>query len=134
MARISYVDPETIADPQIRRWLEAARRKGRPGPENQAIRAHQPDVMRSFTLTREMLFDNGAGVNYHIICDTDSSADDSADGNGNANAQSYGTGDCCCRMYRVDQVKPHIPEILKMDFADIIHTDCYNRSPGAGFQ
>ena len=67
MARISYVDPETIADPQIRRWLEAARRKGRPGPENQAIRAHQPDVMRSFTLTREMLFDNGAGVVEHDL-------------------------------------------------------------------
>lgn len=65
MARISYVDPETIADPQIRKWLEAARAEGRPGPENQAIRAHQPDVMRSFTLTREMLFDDGAGVVEH---------------------------------------------------------------------
>ncbi|MBM3357753.1 MAG: hypothetical protein FJY54_08500 [Betaproteobacteria bacterium] len=62
MARISYVDPGTIRDPQIRRWLEEAISAGRPGPENQAIRAHQPDVMRSFTLTREMLFDNGAGV------------------------------------------------------------------------
>ena len=62
MARISYVDPETIADSQIRQWLERARKEGRPGPENQAIRAHQPDVMRSFTLTREMLFDHGAGV------------------------------------------------------------------------
>lgn len=62
MARISYVDPANVTDPQIRRWLDEAISAGRPGPENQAIRAHQPDVMRSFTLTREMLFDNGAGV------------------------------------------------------------------------
>jgi hypothetical protein len=67
MARISYVDPATIADPQIREWLEEAVREGRPGPENQAIRAHQPDVMRSFTLTRKMLFDNGAGVLEHDL-------------------------------------------------------------------
>lgn len=65
MARLSYVDPATISDPQIRGWLDQAVAAGRPGPENQAIRAHQPDVMRSFTLTREMLFDNGAGVVEH---------------------------------------------------------------------
>ena len=28
MARISYVDPETVSDPQIRRWLEDAIRDG----------------------------------------------------------------------------------------------------------
>jgi hypothetical protein len=67
MARISYVDPAAISDPQIREWLEEAVREGRPGPENQAIRAHQPDVMRSFTLTRKMLFDNGAGVLAHDL-------------------------------------------------------------------
>jgi hypothetical protein len=67
MARISYVDPATISDPQVREWLEEAVREGRPGPENQAIRAHQPDVMRSFTLTRKMLFDNGAGVLAHDL-------------------------------------------------------------------
>jgi hypothetical protein len=59
MARIRYVDPADIRDPQVRVWLDAAIRAGRPGPENQAIRAHQPDVMRSFTLTRERLFDHG---------------------------------------------------------------------------
>jgi len=62
MARISYVTPDAVTDPQIRRWLEDAIAAGRPGPENQAIRAHQPGVMRSFTTTREMLFDRGAGV------------------------------------------------------------------------
>ena len=67
MARISYVDPATITDPQIRRWLDDAVKAGRPGPENQAIRAHQPDVMRSFTQTREMVFDNGAGVVEHDL-------------------------------------------------------------------
>jgi len=67
MARISYVDPATIDEPQIRRWLAEAIKAGRPGPENPAIRAHQPDVMRSFTRTREMLFDNGAGIVEHDL-------------------------------------------------------------------
>lgn len=67
MARISYVDPASITDPQVRDWLEEAIRAGRPGPENQAIRAHQPDVMRSFTLTRKTLFDGGAGVVEHDL-------------------------------------------------------------------
>lgn len=65
MARLSYVVPGAVSDPQIRGWLEQAIAAGHPGPENQAIRAHQPDVMRSFTLTREMLFDKGAGVVEH---------------------------------------------------------------------
>ena len=67
MARISYVDPESIADATLRGWLDEAVAAGRPGPENQAIRAHQPDVMRSFTLTRKMLFDDGAGVLEHDL-------------------------------------------------------------------
>lgn len=67
MARISYVDPETITDPQLRGWLDSAMKASHPGPENQAIRAHQPDVMRSFTLTREMLFDRDAGVLEHDL-------------------------------------------------------------------
>jgi hypothetical protein len=67
MARLSYVDPDTITDPQVREWLDEAVAAGRPGPENQAIRAHQPDVMRSFTLTRKWLFDGGAGVLEHDL-------------------------------------------------------------------
>jgi hypothetical protein len=67
MAHISYINPANIDDPQIRGWLDEAVREGRPGPENQAIRAHQPDVMRSFTLTRKMLFDNDAGVLEHAL-------------------------------------------------------------------
>ena len=56
MAEISYVAPDEIKDPELRAALEAAIKKGRPGPENQSIRAHAPDVMRAFTLTRKMLF------------------------------------------------------------------------------
>lgn len=62
MARISYVTPEEISNPECRQWLEDSIARGRPGPENQAIRAHQPDVMRSFTITRKLLFSDGAGV------------------------------------------------------------------------
>jgi hypothetical protein len=67
MARISYIDPRTISDPQVREWLDEAVAAGRPGPENQAIRAHQPDVMRSFTLTRKTLFDGNAGLLEHDL-------------------------------------------------------------------
>jgi hypothetical protein len=67
MARISYVDPETISDPELGQWLDEAIAEGRPGPENQAIRAHQPEVMRSFTLTRKWLFDGGAGMLEHDL-------------------------------------------------------------------
>ena len=67
MARISYVDPATITDPEVKEWLDEAIAAGRPGPENQAIRAHQPDVMRSFTLTRKMLFDDDSGVLEHDL-------------------------------------------------------------------
>ncbi|MGQ0525611.1 MAG: hypothetical protein ACT4P8_18350 [Betaproteobacteria bacterium] len=67
MARISYVDPAAVTDPRIREWLDEAIAAGRPGPENQAIRAHQPDVMRSFTLTRKMLFDGNSGVLEHDL-------------------------------------------------------------------
>jgi hypothetical protein len=62
MARISYVNPASLTDPELRAWMQQAVEAGRPGPENQAIRAHQPDVMRSFTLTRKLLFDDNAGV------------------------------------------------------------------------
>jgi alkylhydroperoxidase family enzyme len=59
MARINYVPPTKITDPEMRRWLETAIRNGRPGPENQAIRAHHPAVMRSFTMTRQWLAEEG---------------------------------------------------------------------------
>ncbi len=67
MARISYVAPEDLTDPEARQWLERSMKKGRPGPERQAIRAHQPAVMRSFNLTRQWLFDGDAGVVEHEL-------------------------------------------------------------------
>lgn len=59
MARIGYIDPESIEDPELRQWMDEARRIGTPRPEIQAIRAHQPDVMRSFTWTWKTIFKSG---------------------------------------------------------------------------
>ena len=59
MANISYVGPDKIHDSQCRQWLGEAMQKGVPGPENQAIRAHNPVVMRSFTMFREDLKAHG---------------------------------------------------------------------------
>ncbi len=59
MARIGYVNLELIQDPELRQWMEEARRIGTPRPEIQAIRAHQPDVMRSFTRTWKTIFKSG---------------------------------------------------------------------------
>ena len=64
MARISYVAPDEIEDSELREWLEEAIEKGRPGPENQSVRAHQPDVMRAFTMTRKLLFDKQKNVGF----------------------------------------------------------------------
>ena len=49
MPRIPYVDPEEISDPEIRAYLERARKEGTPRPESQAIRAHNPNVIRAFS-------------------------------------------------------------------------------------
>ena len=59
MARISYVDPRTIEDEDIREFFEEAVRVGTPRPETQAIRAHQPDVIRAFTYFWKRVFKSG---------------------------------------------------------------------------
>jgi hypothetical protein len=59
MGRISYVDPATIQDPELRGYLEDARLHGTPRPESQAVRAHQPDVLRHFTRTWNAVFKGG---------------------------------------------------------------------------
>ena len=64
MARIRYLAPDEIDDPEARQWLEESIERGRPGPENQSIRAHQPDVMRAFTLTRKLLFDKKSNPGF----------------------------------------------------------------------
>ena len=59
MPRISYVDPARVEDPEIRAYLEDARRYGTPRPESQAVRAHHPDVIRHFTRTWNAVFKGG---------------------------------------------------------------------------
>lgn len=59
MANISYRRPEDIEDADCRDWLQQAIAAGRPGPEFQAIRSHARGVMRSFTATREWIFEEG---------------------------------------------------------------------------
>jgi len=59
MANISFRLPLDIEDDELRSWLEDAMAKGKPGPEFQAIRAHTPGVMRSFTMSREWVYHNG---------------------------------------------------------------------------
>jgi hypothetical protein len=59
MARISYVDRDTIEDPEIRAFIEEAERVGTPRPEIQLIRAHVPAVLRSFVYTWKSVFKSG---------------------------------------------------------------------------
>jgi len=59
MARISFRMPSQIEESESRQWLEQAIAAGKPGPEFQAIRAHAPGVMRSFTMTRRWVYHEG---------------------------------------------------------------------------
>jgi hypothetical protein len=59
MARISYVDPRTIEDPEILSFIEEAERVGILRPEIQLIRAHVPAVLRSFVYTWKSVFKSG---------------------------------------------------------------------------
>jgi alkylhydroperoxidase family enzyme len=49
MTRIPYPDLDSITDPEVLAALERARTVGTPRPESQAIRAHVPAVLKSFT-------------------------------------------------------------------------------------
>lgn len=60
MARLPYVVPDEITDPELRGWLDHSIAAGKPGPEIQSLRAHSSGVMRSFTKTREWIFHDGA--------------------------------------------------------------------------
>jgi hypothetical protein len=62
MSGISYVDPAALTDARLRAYLEDARVHGTPRPKSQAIRAHVPAVLRSFSDTWVAVFRNG-------ICD-----------------------------------------------------------------
>jgi hypothetical protein len=59
MARISYVKPEDIKEPDLQQAMKDAMLKSTPRPEIQAIRAQQPEVMRAFIYTWDRLFKGG---------------------------------------------------------------------------
>ena len=59
MARISYVDPTTLTDPELINDLERARRFGTPRPETQSIRSHVPTVAKAFSRAWDSLFREG---------------------------------------------------------------------------
>lgn len=59
MPRIPYPDLNQIDDPEILAILDRARREGTPRPESQAIRAHVPAVLKTFTAAWDQTFVNG---------------------------------------------------------------------------
>jgi alkylhydroperoxidase family enzyme len=65
MPHISYVDPSSVSDPELRAIMERARTYGTPRPESQAIRLHHPEVMKAFNQAWEVFFRQG--VTDHAI-------------------------------------------------------------------
>jgi len=59
VARISYANVDASADPELREYMEQARRFGTPRPETQAIRSHVPAVAKAFSRAWERIFRNG---------------------------------------------------------------------------
>ena len=59
MPRISYYPVDTLEDPELRGYLDHAARYGAPRPESQAIRAHVPAVLRSFSTNWQRVFRTG---------------------------------------------------------------------------
>lgn len=59
MPRIPYPDLDSITDPEMRAALDRSRRIGTPRPESQAIRAHVPAVMKTFTDAWMQIFVDG---------------------------------------------------------------------------
>lgn len=59
MPRISYPDLDRIDDPQTLAILDRAQRAGVPRPESQAIRAHVPELLKTFTAAWTACFVNG---------------------------------------------------------------------------
>jgi hypothetical protein len=59
VARISYVDVDSLDDAELRGYMEHARRFGTPRPETQAIRSHVPAVARAFSRAWDLIFRKG---------------------------------------------------------------------------
>ena len=59
MPRIPYPDEETLQAPGIVEHLETARTRGAPRPESQAVRAHVPAILDTFSATWDASFYQG---------------------------------------------------------------------------
>lgn len=59
MARISYVDPAAITDPELAADMEDSRLYGTPRPETQSIRFHVPNVAKAFMRPWKSIFRAG---------------------------------------------------------------------------
>jgi hypothetical protein len=59
LPHINYFPIEKLDDPELRGYMEHAARYGTPRPESQAIRAHVPAVMRSFSTNWQRMFRTG---------------------------------------------------------------------------
>jgi hypothetical protein len=59
VARISYVRDVDLIDPELRRYMDEARRFGTPRPETQAIRSHVPAVALAFSRAWDRIFRQG---------------------------------------------------------------------------
>jgi hypothetical protein len=59
MARISYVDPDSITDPELAADMKYSRLHGAPRPETQAIRFHVPAVAKAFMRPWRNIFREG---------------------------------------------------------------------------
>lgn len=59
MPRISYIDPDSITDPELAGYIADSRTYGTPRVESQAIRAHVPAVLRSFNQSWQTVFREG---------------------------------------------------------------------------
>ena len=59
MVRLSYVDLETLTDPELIAYMEHSQRFGTPRPETQAIRSNVPAVAKAFSRGWERIFRSG---------------------------------------------------------------------------
>lgn len=59
MPNLPYPEPGVLRSPGVAEHLEVARTRGAPRPESQAIRAHAPAILDTFTATWDAAFYDG---------------------------------------------------------------------------
>jgi hypothetical protein len=57
--RISFLGHSEISEPEMIAELEYSAKHGTPRPESQAIRAHQPAIMKAFAIALRASFSDG---------------------------------------------------------------------------